>query len=395
MPKIQKIICFVSVLIVLNVLAQKVSVSVYNDFDLTSVVVSLDEGSYRVYCDKTYQFTLDTNHVIYITRTNDQISLRDSKGHIEMFSKILFRGTGNANSFKIRPVNPLIGERKYDDELEIRIDLNRLLFLNWVDMDDYIATVVESEGGTKATVEYYKTQSIITRTYTYDHLDRHIEEGFHLCDGVHCQAYKGRGKRNSLILKATKQTAGLVITDKNQELITAAFHANCGGETANSGDVWLLSKPYLQTVKDTYCLYTRNTRWKRIISMQEWSNYLKKNDFPVDGFHVSLFAFDQPTRKKNYIWMNRAIPFKKIRNDWKLRSSFFSVRVEGNHIILDGKGYGHGIGLCQEGAMEMALKGKTYQEIIDFYYQDVKFFHINQIKALEESKLLSNPFDDL
>ena len=93
--------------------------------------------------------------------------------------------------------------------------------------------------------------------------------------------------------------------------------------------------------------------------------------------------------------MNRSIPFRKIRDDWKLRSSFFSVRVEGNYIILDGKGYGHGVGLCQEGAMEMALKGKTHQEIIDIYYQDIKIFHINQIKVLEEGKLLSNPFDDL
>jgi stage II sporulation protein D len=390
-----KIICLIFVLNLFNLSAQKVSISIYNDFNLTSVVVSLDEGSYKVYGDKSYQFTLDKNFIIYVTRTGDSVSIRDSKGHSNIFSQILFRGIDNVNSFKVRPVNPLLDERKYDDELEIRIDLNRLLILNWVDIDHYIAGVVGTEGGSKASVEYYKTQSIITRTYTFNHINRHIEEGFNLCDGVHCQAYKGRSKLNSLIFRGTKQTSGLVITDKNKNLITAAFHANCGGETANSEDVWLLYKPYLRAVKDPYCLDARNSRWQMTITLQKWSNYLKKNDFPVSGFEPGLFAFDQNTRMKNYIWMNKAITFKKIRDDWELRSSFFSVEVKGDKIVLIGKGYGHGVGLCQEGAMEMALQGKTYNEIINFYYQDVNILNIKQLNIPEERELLSNPFDGI
>jgi stage II sporulation protein D len=65
------------------------------------------------------------------------------------------------------------------------------------------------------------------------------------------------------------------------------------------------------------------------------------------------------------------MPFETIREDMKLRSSFFSVIAARDSVLLKGKGYGHGVGLCQEGAMEMANRGSTYQQIIDFYYNEV------------------------
>ena len=77
---------------------------------------------------------------------------------------------------------------------------------------------------------------------------------------------------------------------------------------------------------------------------------------------------------------NFSIPLMQIRTDLDLRSSFFSVRVEGDSVILTGRGYGHGVGLCQEGAMVMASKGYDYRKIIGFYYKGVvlKNFSINE-----------------
>ena len=85
-----------------------------------------------------------------------------------------------------------------------------------------------------------------------------------------------------------------------------------------------------------------------------------------------VFVFSQEHRKSDYRTGNFFMPLRLIRNDLSLRSTFFSVTVSGDSVILDGRGYGHGVGLCQEGAMAMASKGFTYRQIIGFYYTGVR-----------------------
>jgi len=103
----------------------------------------------------------------------------------------------------------------------------------------------------------------------------------------------------------------------------------------------------------------------------------------------ALLNFDHPVRVINYKAGNFLIPFNQIRTELGLRSSFFSVKVKGDSVILNGRGYGHGVGLCQEGAMVMASKGFDYMKIIGFYYKgvSVKNFSTNEGNPeLSESK---------
>ncbi|MZP56014.1 MAG: SpoIID/LytB domain-containing protein, partial [Bacteroidales bacterium] len=160
-------------------------------------------------------------------------------------------------------------------------------------------------------------------------------------------------------------------------LIISAFHSNCGGETASSGDVWLTGQPYLKSVKDPYCNNSRNARWKKVLSLNDWISYLNKSGLKEKPDEVLKINFAQSTRKTDYMTGNFSLPLQKIRDDLDLRSTFFSVRVEGDSVILDGKGYGHGVGLCQEGAMAMAEKGFDYRQIIYFYFEGVIISDIN------------------
>ena len=77
-------------------------------------------------------------------------------------------------------------------------------------------------------------------------------------------------------------------------------------------------------------------------------------------------------RKQYFIDGKKKVTFRQIREKFSLKSSFFSIRQDGAQIVFDGKGYGHGIGMCQIGAMEMAKVGYTYVDIIHFYFQHVK-----------------------
>jgi stage II sporulation protein D len=96
----------------------------------------------------------------------------------------------------------------------------------------------------------------------------------------------------------------------------------------------------------------------------------------------SVFNFVQKSRLVDYKTGSFSMPLRSLRSDLNLRSTFFSVYAIGDSIVLKGRGYGHGVGLCQEGAMEMAAKGFNYKQIIDFYYFGVLISDIKNAVAL-------------
>jgi stage II sporulation protein D len=97
---------------------------------------------------------------------------------------------------------------------------------------------------------------------------------------------------------------------------------------------------------------------------------------------MSFFNFIQKSRLADYKSGSFRMPLITMRTDLNLKSTFFSVYSAGDSIILKGRGYGHGVGLCQEGAMVMATKGFTYREIINFYYTGVILSDIKNAVAL-------------
>jgi stage II sporulation protein D len=244
------------------------------------------------------------------------------------------------------------------------------VLINICDVEKYVAGVVKSEGGNGKNIEYFKSQAVIARTYMYRYFDKHLSDGYNVCDNTHCQAFNGISS-DAIINKAAMETRGLVILDKDSTLIISAFHSNCGGETSSSGDVWLAGQPYLKRVVDPFCLYSRNAVWGKKVGLNEWFELINRNNYSGKYDDPSVFSFSQDSRLTDYSAGSFKMPLKTIRSELNLRSTFFSVISEGDSIILKGRGYGHGVGLCQEGAMVMAAKGFNFNQIIDFYYSGV------------------------
>jgi stage II sporulation protein D len=98
--------------------------------------------------------------------------------------------------------------------------------------------------------------------------------------------------------------------------------------------------------------------------------------------HTAYINFNtvQTERHQYYIVVNDSIPHKQIRSDFKLKSNFFSVSATPKEVTFIGRGYGHGVGLCQEGAMHMAKIGYKYNEIIQFYYKGVTIVEVDRLK---------------
>lgn len=366
--------------------SHEVEVRLLSTMAVNSVNVSVSRGHYLLYLDGKLQPDSISTKVFQLIVVGDSMEIRIPGDTLGRFLSMRLVQLNDSSSFKIKPVKPVSGTRIYDHALSISVLNKSLLCVNQVELEHYVAGVVESESGGNSVKEFYKVQATLCRTYALAHLYRHALEGFDLCDGVHCQAYRSR-PTDSKVQAAVDETAGLVLVDKSLVLITAAFHSNCGGQTANSGDVWSVTLPYLKGVKDTFCTGMPNARWQRKIAKDDWLNYLSlKHKYPIEDSAACYQALNmtQGSRSTYYTYGNTKILYRTIRSDWQLRSAYFSIEEGKDSIIIKGRGYGHGVGLCQEGAIRMARLGYSYEQILDFYYKDIEIVDLSRLEFFKE-----------
>jgi len=362
----------------------QVKIRIFSTQTPESVVFSVTEGKYEIDTFNGAKLIVGKGEPVIIARSSGKlvVKTRDSKGFI--CDSVILQGTTGNDFFSLRAngINPV--RQTYSGDLKCFPDLETIVLINICDIEKYIAGVVMAEGGNGKNVEYFKSQAVIARTYLYKYFDKHSSDGYNVCDNTHCQAFNGLSP-DTIINKAVMETLGQVILAKDSTLIISAFHSNCGGETASSEDVWLISQPYLKGKNDPYCTSSRNAAWDIRMSKAEWLLYLKKCGYTESPQDSSAFSFIQKSRLVDYKTGAFSIPLRKMRTDLNLRSTFFSVVTDGDTILLKGKGYGHGVGLCQEGAMEMAKKGFNYRQIIDFYYFGVMITDIKNAVILTQT----------
>lgn len=347
----------------------------------TEVILSAAHGTYEVFGNGRKILDLTTSNWIQVHNENGQLHVATAQQDLGTHARVEVVRKTWGSSFRIKAVGTEIPTREYKDNLEIRPFGEKLRLVNNAYIEHYVAGVIEAEAGSKEPKEYYKVQAVICRTYALNNKRRHEAEGFHLCDKVHCQVYRGRPKSNPDIEKATRETIGIVVVDPDINLITAAFSSNCGGFTCNSEDVWSGKLSYLREREDENCLEEPHSYWRISTSREKWLGYLSsKYNYPVDDPAMRRKALEYcPDEREHFLSTNPPVPFKNVRMDWKLSSAFFSIDHVGEEVILEGWGYGHGVGLCQEGAMNMAKRGYDYTQILHYYYTDVHLVNLSVI----------------
>lgn len=348
----------------------QVRVRLFSGRTTESVLFTVINGTYEIDTFRGGSLVITKREPVMISRFNGKIAVKPYGSSGFFCDSVLVKTTAENSSFSLRIRNNVPVTQYYTGNLSCYSDLGTLLMINTCDIEQYVAGVVRAEGGTGKNQEYYKTQAVIVRTYMYKYFNKHTSDGYNLCDNTHCQAFSGISSELSIVA-AAKATHNLVILDNDSLLITAPFHSNCGGETSTSEDVWLANLPYLKKVIDPYCLTSLNAKWQKSFRADIWISYMQRSGYTGKPDDLASFNFIQNTRLTEYRAGSFTLPVRTMRTDLDLKSSFFSVKVYGNSIILNGRGYGHGVGLCQEGAMVMAAKGFDYKQIIDFYYTDV------------------------
>jgi stage II sporulation protein D len=356
--------------------SQQMQIGLFRDYKINRLVAAYNVGSYSIYADTTNLGSILPNEFVDVTVEGNLLRLKVGVIDKGLFSNILLIQNNLGSSITLDPKSSqTIKSRKYEENISLTATKNVLTIVNLVDIDNYLSGVVESEGGGSQTIEYYKVQALISRTYALKYVGRHSKEGFSLCDGVHCQAYHSMLRFTPIIREAVHSTTGSVLLDENNQLIDAYFHANCGGQTCEPDYVWNNSVPYLTTFIDTFCIYTKQATWEKRIAKPIWDNYfVSQFNYPIQDsvWKEKLYSFKQEVRKAFYLTPALGIPLRDIRSKFGLKSTFFSTHLEGEEVVVEGRGYGHGVGLCQEGAMKMSRLGYDYKQIAKFYFPGAK-----------------------
>jgi stage II sporulation protein D len=352
----------------LQVKGDNLLISILGEKTINSFSVKITRGAYSIKNNSSI-YNLNKGDRLNI-RSGLIVSLNDSVGFEASGFELI--GHEYVNHFEILTADG--HTYKYDDNLLVSMLTGEVQLMNRVDLDHYVAGVVEGEAGYGLPLEYYKLQAILCRTYGLKNINRHQSQGYNLCDKVHCQVYHNKCKKNDII-KATAATSGLVVVDHDLNLINTTFHSNCGGQTCNSEDVWVRPVSYLRSIKDSFCLGEPHSVWKKKINKEDFKTVFSKNN-PIDSLEFdSVLNICQDTARFPH---KKIISTKltRVRSELGLRSTFFSIEPDSNQLLLFGKGFGHGVGLCQEGGIVMAKKEYSYVDILKFYYNSV--FIVNQ-----------------
>lgn len=252
--------------------------------------------------------------------------------------------------------------------------------------EDYVLGVVAAEGSIENEPEALKALAVAARTYAAKNAGRHAREGFDFCTITHCQRFilpnVNQSSVRPVVLEAVKQTAGQVLLDEKGQLVDAYFSASCGGMTANLQSLWgVTAPPYLQGVSDEYCSTMPHHEWTDVISSTQLLKALRSDPRTDVGPHldnVQITNRDATGRAESITldgarqrtvsgWDFKIIVGRAL--GWnKLKSSRFEIEHLGSDFIFHGSGFGHGLGLCQEGAHVMAQSGSGYALILGKYF---------------------------
>ena len=251
----------------------------------------------------------------------------------------------------------------------------RLDIIEYLSLEEYLYGVLPSEMSPDWPLEALKAQAVASRTYALKFINP--ARDYDITNGVEMQVYNGTNKINSRIIEAVNSTRGEVLKYKGK-LVTAFFHACCGGHTASVKSAWGedVIKP-LYGVPDPFCSPSRHSRWELYLSSADLLKFIQSQG--STALKIKSMKLNQKDRS------GRAVSFKfatdsgsQVVQTAELRKRFGTFEFRSTYITgissvkggyeLTGRGWGHGVGMCQEGAKYMALKGRHYKRILRHYY---------------------------
>jgi stage II sporulation protein D len=258
-----------------------------------------------------------------------------------------------------------------------------------VPTEEYVAGTILSEvdppeGDERVMERMYEVQAILSRTYAIGHRGRHAHDGFDLCSTTHCQLYQPSRLRTSkwtaVVRDAARKTAGRVLLFDGVPAL-AVYHADCGGHTSSAHDVWGgTALSYLAGVRDggssishvTWTFESRGAALRDALNGDQRTSVGRR----LDGIEIArrdaAGRADQVTLRGARTATVRGEVFREVVSRAfgvkSLRSTLFTLTESRDAFVFTGRGFGHGVGLCQAGALARLQSGASPERVLSFYF---------------------------
>jgi stage II sporulation protein D len=272
-----------------------------------------------------------------------------------------------------------------DFPVEISAADSHLLVTATMPMEEYVAGVLAGETGNFKSDEALKAMAVAAQTYAVHFGTRHALDGFDFCDTTHCQDLR-LGGINEHLRAIANETAGEVLWYDGEPAATY-YYANCGGTTEDGRYILGSNEaraPYLTQHSDQYCRRNGGSEWHSEVTKRELQRALSEDGIEIPGTLRSVTILDRTSSGR--VEMLRVtgsrpvtVPGVAFRSavgrhiGWeRLKSNLYEVSDRGDRLSFHGRGLGHGVGLCQIGAEIMGEEGRSYREILSFYYPGTK-----------------------
>jgi len=263
----------------------------------------------------------------------------------------------------------------------------KLLAINEVPLEDYVKGVVPSEMSAAWHPEALKVQAIATRTYALYKMRQNARKDFDVLASIKDQVYLYRGRASAgAAARAVDDTRDLVLAYRDEPIL-AVFSSTAAGQTEDAWNVWAVDMPYLKGVECPFDLNSPWYQWRTDIALPMLEQRLRDEGFPV-GIIASL-APATYTKAGRVIQVRilhsggelyvKGDDLRRVLGYTVLPSTQFDFDIVGIQVQFAGRGNGHGVGLCQWGAKELAERGYSAETILRYYYPGADIRDLNSL----------------
>ncbi|MBI3314638.1 MAG: SpoIID/LytB domain-containing protein [Candidatus Omnitrophica bacterium] len=277
----------------------------------------------------------------------------------------------------LRDASVVVNNRRFRGHVTvIRTADNRLTAVNSINIEDYIRGVLYHEVSHHWPMEAIKAQAVATRTYVLYAMAGSTNKDYDVTNDIYSQVYGGKDSERYRTGLAVTHTVGEVLAFKGK-ILPAYFHATCGGMTEDAKNLWGIDLAPLGGVVCNFCQGSPHMKWKKNFRLKDIRDALDRHGYAVGAIRdLNIVDRNRSERINNIKITSRdgknltisGKDFREAVGPNVLKSNDYEISMQGYYVDLTGKGWGHGVGLCQWGARGMALQQFTYQQILSYYY---------------------------
>ena len=288
--------------------------------------------------------------------------------------------------FRLTSERPLrINGREYPAPLELLRNGDGIAVVNELSLEEYLPGVLRAEAGDKFPKEALRAQAIVARTYAAHQRVISAGKPFHILASTAHQQYAGRVPPSSPAWDAVRETTGQVLLWEG-EVFPAFYHTESGGYTEDPRTVFAArNMPGLKPVVCPFSTGSPHYLWNLDVRLADIAEALRRGGVDVGLIRRIVVAERTPSLRASSVEiagsrgnaMIRGNDFRRMLGYDVFKSTLFAVAIDGDVARFAGRGYGHGVGLCQWGAKGMAERGYTARQILEFYYPGTTFGYLN------------------